>query len=460
MGNLAHLLCRNRRIRGSASLLRRISADLRRRRPHGVGRPRHLRPAPPARRRARRGELPPRRFARAGRRAEPRQSRVGADRARRIRRSGRRARARSSSAGPLGSMRRRSSRSRGSICAHGTVSMRCTRKSPSGSREARPTNVSRIRLRRCRCRYRASGAAARGRGVDALLAALAAAGPDPHPSRGGARPGCGWVTSRRIFATTRSPTCSAKSGSGTIGRGSKPRVQHRPPAKTRRCAARIERAFDRFHDAFDETPARTAQRIRDDGIDVLDRPQRSHARRAQRDLRDAAGARAVELARLSRHAGRGLDRLRRDRPLRRARSAAAGVHRALPLSSGLLLPQRHAARDRAASAARAPTPACRSKAFVFCCFNNTYKILPAVFDVWMRLLDARPAAAFSGSRRARTTAMANLRREAARARDRRGSAGVRRARSATRAPRAPRRTPISFSTRRRTTPERPRTTRC
>jgi protein O-GlcNAc transferase len=28
--------------------------------------------------------------------------------------------------------------------------------------------------------------------------------------------------------------------------------------------------------------------------------------------------------------------------------------------------------------------------FVFCCFNNTYKIMPAVFDVWMRLLQAVP----------------------------------------------------------------------
>ena len=28
--------------------------------------------------------------------------------------------------------------------------------------------------------------------------------------------------------------------------------------------------------------------------------------------------------------------------------------------------------------------------FVFCCFNNTYKILPEVFDVWMRVLDRVP----------------------------------------------------------------------
>ena len=27
-------------------------------------------------------------------------------------------------------------------------------------------------------------------------------------------------------------------------------------------------------------------------------------------------------------------------------------------------------------------------AFVFCCFNNTFKITPQVFDIWMRLLTA------------------------------------------------------------------------
>ncbi len=29
-------------------------------------------------------------------------------------------------------------------------------------------------------------------------------------------------------------------------------------------------------------------------------------------------------------------------------------------------------------------------AFVFCCFNNAFKIAPDIFDIWMRLLDAKP----------------------------------------------------------------------
>ncbi|HZP87701.1 MAG TPA: tetratricopeptide repeat protein [Burkholderiales bacterium] len=52
------------------------------------------------------------------------------------------------------------------------------------------------------------------------------------------------------------------------------------------------------------------------------------------------------------------------------------------------------------------------QAFVFCCFNNSYKIRPHVFDVWMRLLHQVPAsvlwlAAFNAR------AQQNLRREAA-----------------------------------------------
>jgi predicted O-linked N-acetylglucosamine transferase (SPINDLY family) len=49
---------------------------------------------------------------------------------------------------------------------------------------------------------------------------------------------------------------------------------------------------------------------------------------------------------------------------------------------------------------------------VFCCFNNSYKILPAVFDVWMRLLARVPGSVLWLST-ASATACENLRREAA-----------------------------------------------
>jgi protein O-GlcNAc transferase len=52
-------------------------------------------------------------------------------------------------------------------------------------------------------------------------------------------------------------------------------------------------------------------------------------------------------------------------------------------------------------------------AFVFCSFNNLYKIVPDLFRVWMRLLQAAPHAVLWLSQM-RPTAMANLHREAAR----------------------------------------------
>jgi protein O-GlcNAc transferase len=52
-------------------------------------------------------------------------------------------------------------------------------------------------------------------------------------------------------------------------------------------------------------------------------------------------------------------------------------------------------------------------AFVFCCFNNTYKVTPEIFDIWMRLLGATANGVLwlIGTN---TTAETNLRREAER----------------------------------------------
>ena len=54
------------------------------------------------------------------------------------------------------------------------------------------------------------------------------------------------------------------------------------------------------------------------------------------------------------------------------------------------LPDTYQANDRTREASDAPIDRASAglppSAFVFCCFNNSYKIQPPVFDVWMRLL--------------------------------------------------------------------------
>lgn len=55
------------------------------------------------------------------------------------------------------------------------------------------------------------------------------------------------------------------------------------------------------------------------------------------------------------------------------------------------------ANDRQCAVAETPTrTSCGlpAEGIVFCCFNQTYKILPDVFDVWMRLLKAVPGSVF------------------------------------------------------------------
>jgi predicted O-linked N-acetylglucosamine transferase (SPINDLY family) len=52
------------------------------------------------------------------------------------------------------------------------------------------------------------------------------------------------------------------------------------------------------------------------------------------------------------------------------------------------------------------------QALVFCCFNTSYKILPEVFAIWMRLLAALPGSVLWLAP-ANATAAVNLRREAA-----------------------------------------------
>jgi len=81
----------------------------------------------------------------------------------------------------------------------------------------------------------------------------------------------------------------------------------------------------------------------------------------------------------------------------------------------LYLPDCYQPNDRQRSVA--PSVPSRSEAalpetgFVFCCFNNNYKIAPEIFDVWMRLLNATPGSVL-WLLQDNTTVAANLQREA------------------------------------------------
>ena len=99
------------------------------------------------------------------------------------------------------------------------------------------------------------------------------------------------------------------------------------------------------------------------------------------------------------------------------------------------------------------------RAFVFCCFNNSYKITPEVFDVWMRLLGEVEGSVLWLLQHNEVTPR-NLRREAATAGHRAGATRVRPRHSSGRTPRTPSAWRISFSIPCLTTRTPPRTTRC
>ncbi len=128
-------------------------------------------------------------------------------------------------------------------------------------------------------------------------------------------------------------------------------------------------------------------------------------------------------------------------------------HAALPTARAT--GKREVAREAPSRAACGLPPA----GFVFCCFNTPYKILPPVFDVWMRLLARVP-----GKRAVAVARLSGGLRQPAprsrRARHRSAAAGHRAARLASASISPATRMPICLSTPRRTMPERRRTTPC
>jgi len=149
--------------------------------------------------------------------------------------------------------------------------------------------------------------------------------------------------------------------------------------------SRLEKSFARFIDVSERSDAETAALLRDMEIDI-----------------------AVDLKGYTAHARPGIF-ARRPAPVQASYLGFPGTTGAefinyiiadeivIPESAAryysenvVRLPDSYQANDTNRPIARA-TPS-RGEAglpkegFVFCCFNNTYKILPTIFDIWMRLL--------------------------------------------------------------------------
>ena len=182
------------------------------------------------------------------------------------------------------------------------------------------------------------------------------------------------------------------------------------PEDTSSFGQRIKRAFEHFSDCAAQAPEQIAERIREDGIEVLIdlNGYTTHSKSEIFALRPAP-MQVSWLGYLGTLGASWCDYVLTDR--------LACPPQLQPFFSErfLYLPDCYCPSDsKRPVAAAAPTRAACAlpeSGFVFCCFNNAYKILPAVFTVWMRLLAAVPGSVLWLAP-ASATARANLCREA------------------------------------------------
>jgi len=176
--------------------------------------------------------------------------------------------------------------------------------------------------------------------------------------------------------------------------------------------ARIEKAFDRFVDAAHWSPDQIAARIRADAIDILI-DLKGHTAGAPTSVlaRRPAPIQAHYLGYPGTLGAMFIDYLIGDSvvtPLPHAADYAEAL---------VLLPGSYQANDRSRTAATAPSRrelGLPEDAVVLCCFNNTYKLNPAVLDAWSRILTARSdAVLWLLAKSATDPAIDNLRREIA-----------------------------------------------
>jgi len=182
-----------------------------------------------------------------------------------------------------------------------------------------------------------------------------------------------------------------------------------PNSPTRK---RIERAAERFLDVHGESDAEIAALIRRLEIDILvDLIGHTHNGRLGILTRRPAPVQVHYLGYAGTLGSRLIDYIIADS------TVIPQDQRACYAEQVVWLPDSYLASDnRRAISPRTPTRkdcGLPDDAFVFCSFNNVYKIVPDVFRVWVRLLQATPGAVLWLSQM-RPAAMANLQREAQR----------------------------------------------
>jgi predicted O-linked N-acetylglucosamine transferase (SPINDLY family) len=175
---------------------------------------------------------------------------------------------------------------------------------------------------------------------------------------------------------------------------------------------RLEAAFDEFHDVRWESDDGVARRIQASGIDILvDLNGHTDGNRLRILARRPAPIQAHFLGYPGTLGAEFIDYLFVDAfvvPRDQAKNYAENL---------VYLPDSYQVNDRKRPIAeRMPTRqehGLPHAGFVFCCFNQTYKITPALFDIWMALLRDVPASVM-WLLRSNETAQDNLCREAER----------------------------------------------
>lgn len=150
---------------------------------------------------------------------------------------------------------------------------------------------------------------------------------------------------------------------------------------------RLERAFDHFIEARDKTDAGIAQLLRDNEIDIaVDLKGYTTDSRAGIFASRAAPIQVNYLGFPSTMGAPFIDYIIADRIV------IPDEHREFYDEKIVTLPDSYQPNDaKRAISGRRPSRAeagLPEQGFVFCSFNNSYKLTPALFDIWMRLLKA------------------------------------------------------------------------